>query len=144
MLDALHPVDYHQMTIIFPAISLHSQISLKETLASLGLHSLFKKREDDFDFAVMDFIQFTSFSLQPNEDETEDESAAILINRPFLFRLLNKNTSKPEMIGFISCPSSEESRQNVLCKAMASNCNRHQFCPRLDEICSLWNQCTKY
>ena len=77
------------------------------------------------------------------EFEEHSSAAAVLINRPFLFRLLHAESFEPILVGFITCPNESEIKHVSQCLDIRRNCEKHEFCSRLDDICNLWNHCTE-
>ena len=145
--DSLHLDASVYMNVIIPPLNWSIQDSMKEVLGSLGLSELFEKSNEHafkMDFYLRDFLQFIYLSMSPNVGKIfNGEAAAVIVNRPFIFRIIDAKTLKPKLMGSILCPMSEKiSYDKNLCMAMKGNCNVHGFCSRLDEICSLWNQCS--
>lgn len=147
VLDALHSVEFlPKTTIIFPSIFMQIKSSLKDSLQHFGLSRLFKEKNSDFGFKVniLDVLQFNTMTIFPRKFHSKfehNQSSAIIINRPFIFRILNKIDSQPKLIGFISCPKEDGNVEK--CFDIRSNCEKHNFCNRLDDICNLWSQCNK-
>ena len=143
--DALIDVDGQTANIFLPVISLKMRLSLKSTLSQAGLGKIFRSSNADFeeDMRILDFIQFNSLAIFPMDAPSRENSwqtSAILVNRPFIFRLTDKGSMEPTIVGLVTCPSDEAPTYGK-CADIQRNCKRHNFCTRLDAICHLWNEC---
>lgn len=142
IMDALNQVDYKEMNIFLPVTSLKSKMHLKDALGQSTLAPVFRANNSDFEFMVniLQVLQFNTLTIYPQSKIQDPFSAAVLINRPFIFRLFNATTLTPSLIGLITCPSDENSNHGK-CFDIQRTCKKHHFCSRLEDICSLWSQC---
>lgn len=146
--DALLNVPGSSMNILFPIVAMKQNFKVKTILESSGLKQLLSDNEDEEQYKnIKDVQQFNIFSIFPtgpaNSTVYEILEPSVIVNRPFLFRLVDATSQQPLLVGYFSCPIDDfPNTHQESCASLINSCRSFNFCSRLEDICSAWNSCT--
>ncbi len=141
--EALVDVEKIKINMVFPKIAIQEQVDLRPLMSQFGLDDLFVKAEDfvtSSPLTRLPQILDLSLILDNNTMSAAETAESVIVNRPFVFRLIDFKTHVPIMAGNIVCPRSSNSSKT--CIEMNSVCQQHGFCSTLGEICQAWKTCS--